>query len=239
MVLIGFCTGKSLLDVAYAQETPFSTIESDLNFTITHGRENPIYVSEGSKRLPVYPPSKISVDFGNVVIKWNLMEVNPDKQPHWIQLSLFKPKSSVTDETILYHPPVGLPNTVRFPPDDDTIPLKEHSEIWQRWIEPYWEPVQGTRVDISPSNHPTEQANTEWPGNRNIAHWNNPSYARENDGERTVFLSPLPLRVASESVHKDGEYFLALLQIKRKGRLRLFWRPMLVKPIIGKGTCLF
>lgn len=202
----------------------FATIETDLFYKIEHGRVNPIHVNEGSRPLPVWPPTAVRVSNGPTVIKWNLKHQTPTEQPHWIRLTLFRKKSSVTDESILYRPPVGLPDTVRFPSGNDTNPTREHSEIWTQWIAPNWEPIDGSADELTGSIFQAEKNNTDFPGLRKSIIWRNPVYP---DGS-VISVEPRPLRVASV-YSTDGGYALLLLEIKRKGRLRLLWRPVFIK----------
>jgi len=215
-------------------EIPFSTMESDIDYIITHGRVNPIYINDhkGGKSLPVLAPAKTEVELGNVVIKWNVFSLDSVELAQWVRLSIFKPKGNFTDKTILYSPPSHVLDIVRFPEGDDTFPTREHSQIWKEWISLYWEEGEGESAEFEISSGDiieSERDNIVWPGIRKSIRSINPNdFIRLAEGE--------PLRVSVMGVPQEGEYYLLLLEVKRKGRLRLYWRPIYIKPIIGAGN---
>ncbi|MFX1284709.1 MAG: CFI-box-CTERM domain-containing protein [Promethearchaeota archaeon] len=211
----------------------FTTIESEIIYSVDHGRVNPINITEGNPTLPSYPPTETEVDWGNVVIKWNLNRQNSDEIPNKLELHLLKPKASVADPYSILNPPEYLGHgergnyTVRFPAGDDTFPTKEHSPLWQDYVEPNWEPVQGAWIEHEQYVQGAERDNTEWPGDRM-------GHRFTFDLESEISPVVVPLRVAKSGVNVDGEPFLLFLEIRRYGRLRLYARPVIINPIIGK-----
>lgn len=208
----------------------FSTISSVLLYKILRGRNYDIRITEGSPGLPSYPPyppdstsqdrALTHVDYFNVVIKC-IFKPDNTLGPHYIQLSLFKPKPSLPDPSLLVRPPVGMEDT-----DRHDNPRRENLDIWNNWIEPNWEPVPGPRVENN--NFAEESDNLTWPGDRSCAYWMNPNYP-----DASVLPIEVPLRVARSIFYVEGEYLLLLIEIKRKSRLRLLWRPFFVKPKIN------
>ncbi len=73
-----------------------------------------------------------------------------------------------------------------------------------------------------------ELNNDEWPGARAVSAFH---------FDASLFPIEVPLRVAKEGIHQDGDLLLTLLEIRRFGRLRLMARTINVKPTIGRGIC--
>jgi len=222
---------------AKAQEVPYSTIEAGLEYEIELGRVNEIKIVEKSPPLPPFAPAGTQVDFGNVVFKYNLKVVRSGiRFPNDLRLWLFRPKESVADLTTIYDPPSYVGHgakghyTLRYPAGDNTFPRKENTPLWQKYIEPNWELVPGAHFTFDDLVPGAEANNTEWLGPRAVS-------AFHNADQFDPFPSVVPLRVAREGIHRDGELLLSLLEIRRKGRLRLMARTVMVKHIIGRGIC--
>jgi hypothetical protein len=219
--------------IALAQRQPdrFITLESQLIYDIKHGRVNPIYINEGSPSLPAYPPAVNAIEKIYTVVKWNMKyDSASDEVPQWIKLWLFIPKDPDHDSSI-YYPPEYLGQdqpgrghyTVRFPAGDNTTPTKEHSPLWQEYIEPNWKESIGgnltmTTWDMGSEMWQAEETNEKWPGNRFAHKWTHSA--------QTIIPATVPLRVAVEAIGTKA--LLVLLEIKRYGRLRLYARPILI-----------
>lgn len=216
-------------------EVLFSTLESEFIYLIKEGRANPIEIESGSPPPPASPPTAITPDYGNLVIKWNLnRKRNADGamgvDPQFVRVWLFKPKASVSDIMTILDPPEypghGAKGhyLLRYPEGDDTYPKRQDTPLWQEYIEPNWELVPGAEFRVTDANVNNERDNAAWPGARRLAQW-------KKGGGSPWIPVPIPLRVAVMGLGKE-EALLALLEIKRFGRLRLYARPMLIKPTI-------
>ncbi len=217
----------------------FATVESKVLYGIDLDRPNPVSIEEGVPPLPAYPPAEVQVELGNILVKWVLESKAPvegtGERPQSVSLWFFGPKPSVADPMSILDPPVYEGHGpkgcfgMQYPADQDPPPTVEETPLWKDYIESNWELIKGGEGEVTERNLPAEDENALWPGNRRLVRWLCPA-------DPSTAPAAVPLRVCRQGLEKK-EAFLALLEIRIKGGLSLFARPMLIVPKIEHGKC--
>lgn len=212
-------------------------IESEIKYKIEYGRENEIIIEEGVPPFPPEPPlfACETLKNGLVLIKWIMNKIQESGMvpPNWYDLHLFKLKDEYySDPEMVPNPPFDGHDIVR----SDTVPKKENSYIWKEYILKYWEYVNGPRFDQTcpDDEHDILEPSDRWPGERSIHHIH---FTRPDDG--FFYAKPINLIVTGIIPSSCTTKFLILLTIKRKGRLRLFARPIKIRLKIPSYECPF
>ena len=119
---------------------------------------------------------------------------------------------------------------MRYPLGDDTFPRKEDTALWNDYIAPSWQPVEGAHVTID--DFTVERENEEWPQRRALAAWDHP----DPNGQNMLWVSDgVPLRVSIAGLPPQKQ-LLALFELKRFGRLYLIARPITVNSTLNTET---
>lgn len=227
------------------QDFPYSTIEADLEYRIEPGsRDLPIHIYDvAPDALPPFAPAETGVDIGNVVFKLDVTAQldTVAGTAEVLRLSLFQPKPSITDLSLLYDPPEyqghgAKGNYLLSVAGNTAVPRREDTPLFNDFIAPNWDPATGTHFVMTWNDAGVvvdEWENAQWPGSRSSHAW--------SPGTAMLVPSPpgstVPLRVSRAGVDQEGELFLLLLEIKRPHRLKLMARTVWVKPIIGNNIC--
>lgn len=221
--------------LAEAQEIVFSTLASSLDYEIEQGRVNDINIFQRTPVLPPFAPAETQIDYGNLVIKYDMRWVQSDiRTPNFLRLTLFRPRSSVSDLSTIFTPPSYVGHgpagnyTLRYPAGNNTAPVREDTPLWDDYIAPNWEVAPGPAFAFNDLVTAAERDNTQWPGARGSSMFN-------WTGNFGLFPSVVPLRVAREGILREGELLLTLLEIRRLGRLRLMARTLWPKPVIARN----
>jgi len=230
----------------------YKTFENELKYKIEQGQSGDIPVIPTTPLPTEADTTAVTLNFGWVIIQWNMRWQSSWVGPDWISLELFKPKGPYSNPTIplpeIPFPPNNGDEIVRADDIGGTLPTKEDSHLWQDYINVYWEYIAPFyRLDTDfPDNYykvdnirwacRKDPLNT-WPGpssdGADITRGRTVQHMRCHIGDAVMTPIPIPFRVA-ENIDAPLDVavtrkLLVLLLIKRKGRLRLKAWPFVLK----------
>lgn len=235
----------------------YKTFETELKYKIQSGQSGDIRITPTTPLPAVGDTTAFTQDFTWVIIQWNLRwerwsSDSAGVGPDWISLELFKPKGPYSNPTIplpeIPFPPNNGDEIVRADDIGGRLPTKEDSHLWKDYINVYWEYIAPFyRLDTDLPDDYYKVDNTRWACRKDpLDSWVGPDingsdldrgrtvqHVRYHYGPELMTALSVPFRVG-ENVDAPVDVtvtreLLALLLIKRKGRLRLKAWPFVLK----------